>query len=400
MDEAQDLNFAQYEVIKALCGNECRNIMLVGDENQSIYGFNGSDSTLMSERFVEDFNPVIYALNENYRSAKAIVNFANKLKNYESIANYVYEGELVARAFEDEKREAEFVLYRIQELLKKGHTDIEKPMKYDSFAVIARNKYIFSNIESLLSEHKIPYFYKKTTTGVDNESEYMKVFELGIRLLLNARDVVHLRELCKIVEVDINAICISNDSYDVLQQAIQNSEYSSLLESFILLNEIDFNFSKALSKIATNLPVMLEDDARYLIMNDLNQWEKHWKKYVGQVQRENRTLLSFRNYMSLGKTQDITLNKGIALLTAHMSKGLQYEVVFVIGVSEGTFPDYRAVNAGGTEIEQEKNNMYVAVTRAKRLCYLSYPKYKKMPWGDVKRQSPSRFINNLDIIES
>lgn len=103
--------------------------------------------------------------------------------------------------------------------------------------------------------------------------------------------------------------------------------------------------------------------------------------------------------MSLGKTQDVTSNKGVALLTAHMSKGLQYEVVFVIGLSEGTFPDYRAVNVGGTEIEQEKNNMYVAVTRAKRLCYISYPRYKKMLWGDVKRQKPSRFLQNIDIVE-
>ena len=80
VDEAQDLNYAQYMVIKALCGNAFKNIMLVGDENQSIYGFNGSDSSLMSEAFVKDFNPVVYVLNENFRCAKAIVNFANTLE--------------------------------------------------------------------------------------------------------------------------------------------------------------------------------------------------------------------------------------------------------------------------------------------------------------------------------
>lgn len=66
-----------------------------------------------------------------------------------------------------------------------------------------------------------------------------------------------------------------------------------------------------------------------------------------------------------------------------MSKGLQYDVVFVIGLSEGTFPDYRAVNAGGSEMEQEKNNMYVAVTRAKRLCYLSLPLESKKCLGVI-----------------
>ena len=78
-------------------------------------------------------------------------------------------------------------------------------------------------------------------------------------------------------------------------------------------------------------------------------------------------------------------------LTAHMSKGLQFDVVFIIGLSEGTFPDYRAIQSGGEQLEQEKNNMYVAVTRAKRLCYMSYPIRKRMPWGVQKIQRPSRY---------
>ena len=76
-----------------------------------------------------------------------------------------------------------------------------------------------------------------------------------------------------------------------------------------------------------------------------------------------------------------------------MSKGLQYNVVFILGLSEGTFPDYRAKK--DKELEQEQNNMYVAVTRAKRICYLTYPENKLMPWGVYKRQVPSRYIKNL-----
>ena len=126
-------------------------------------------------------------------------------------------------------------------------------------------------------------------------------------------------------------------------------------------------------------------------------WQKHWSKYIMQVEREYRSAISFRSYIALGKTQDISNDKGVSLLTAHMSKGLQYEVVFVIGLSEGTFPDYRAVRANGKEMEQEKNNMFVAVTRAKRICFLTYPKVKVMPWGDKKNQQASRFIKGLEI---
>ncbi len=400
VDEAQDLNFAQYQVIKALCGDKCKNIMLVGDENQSIYGFNGSDSTLMSEKFVKDFNPTVYLLNENYRSAKTIVNFANKLGNYDSVSNYVYAGELKAYSFPDEKGESQFIVDKIKELLDNGHPEIENGLSYDSFAVIARNKYVLSPLETIFSELNIPFFYKKSSNGLENESDYMKVFELGIRILLNPKDIVHLRELCKIADRNSSEVISNDNSIVILTQVLENSLFANLLACFQLLTKEDLNFPKVLLQLKEQLPLGMSDEERYLIINDIEQWERHWKKYSGQVQRENRTLLSFRNYISLGKTQDSSSSKGISLLTAHMSKGLQYDVVFVIGLSEGTFPDYRAVNAGGSEMEQEKNNMYVAVTRAKRLCYLSYPRIKKMPWGDNKRQTPSRFMKDIDILES
>lgn len=399
VDEAQDLNFAQYEVIKALCGNECKNVMLVGDENQSIYGFNGSDSSLMSEKFVVDFSPTIYDLNENYRSAKAIVRFANKLENYESTANYVYEGEVAAFSLKDEMQEAEFTVKKLLNILEQGHQDIQDILSFESFAVIGRNKYVLKNIEELLKKHNIPYYYKKSSSGVENESDYMKVFDLGMRLLLNPKDFVHLKELGKIIGSNVQETSSLRDGFEILNRILHNTLYASLLNVFSTLYGENFDFSKVLSKVEADIPSTLEDEARYLVIYDIQQWRLHWKKYISQIPRENRTLLSFRNYMSLGKTQDTSSNRGVSLLTAHMSKGLQYEVVFVIGLSEGTFPDYRAVNAGGEQIEQEKNNMYVAVTRAKRLCYLSYPKFKKMPWGDVKRQSPSRFLENIKIID-
>lgn len=397
VDEAQDLNFAQYEVIKALCSDKCKNLMLVGDENQSIYGFNGSDSSLMSEQFVKDFMPTIYLLNENYRSAKAIVNFANKLENYDSVSNYVYDGELKAYSFENECDEAKFVVHKIKQLIENGHPQVENKLKYDSFAVIARNKYVLAALEKCLSENNIPFFYKKSSSGIENESSFMKVFELGIRILLNPKDIVHLRELskiCKNESVDYSV----NDAISILTQVLNETIFTGLIESFRELNAEEVNLPQVLNHIKERLPVEFSDDEKYLIINDIDQWAKHWKKYIGQVQRENRSLLSFRNYISLGKTQDVSSNNGVSLLTAHMSKGLQYDAVFVIGLSEGTFPDYRAVSSVGAEREQEKNNMYVAVTRAKRLCYLSYPRKKKMPWGDIKGQSPSRFLNELDII--
>lgn len=180
----------------------------------------------------------------------------------------------------------------------------------------------------------------------------------------------------------------------MLKTILGNTPYESIIPALEILDNEMFNFSNALNMIETVLP-NLNDDERYFVAMDIQEWKKHWKKYCMQVPRENRTLTSFRNQISLGKTKEMDVNNGISLLTAHMSKGLQFDVVFIIGLSEGTFPDYRAINKGGEQLSQEMNNMYVAVTRAKRLCYMTYPEKKIMPWGDIKYQSPSRYIKDI-----
>ena len=382
VDEAQDLNYAQYEVIKALCGSSFNNIMLVGDENQSIYGFNGSDSTLMSQTFVKDFSPSIFVLNENFRCSKAIVNYANTLETSNDFPNCYYEGELSLFSFQTEQEEADFIISRINYLVQNGHPDVELPLTYDNIAIIARNKYVFSDIEKALSNENIPFYFRKTTNGIESESLVFKMLDLELRLLVNSKDIIHSRELLALK----NAIPLGQD-------------YSFVHSVVAKANPDEFNLKVLLTQIEAFIQSMsLSDDEKYMALNDCNLWRKHWNKYIAQVPSEQRSLLSFRNYVSLGKTQIIDSTAGITLLTAHMSKGLQYEVVFVIGLTEGTFPDYRAVQSGGKALEQERNNMYVAVTRAKRLCYLTYSKLKKMPWGDIKMQQPSQFV--MDLLSS
>lgn len=395
VDESQDLNYAQYELIKALCGNNIKNVMFVGDVNQSIYGFNGSDSELMTIQFVKDFSPRVFELSENFRSSKRIVEYANDLENTDSMPNCYYEGDLKAYQCADELKEAEFVVNRITELVRNGHPDIEHNPEYEDFAIIARSRYAMLNIENLFSKSNIPFYYKKTINGIDEESEYMKVFDLVLRIWSNNADVFHLKELSKILKRDID-----NNSQDILMCLLQGSVFESILDTLQYLGDDVFDFGKVLSILVNSISLSdFSENEKYVILGDIKQWQQHWKKYKSINPREDRTLLSFRNSISLGKTQDNANDKGVALLTAHMSKGLQFEVVFVVGLCEGTFPDYRAVAGGNKEMEQEKNNMFVAATRAKRLCYFSYPKLKKMPWGDLKLQRPSRFLEKVVIEE-
>lgn len=393
IDEAQDLNFAQYQVIKALCGDSFNNVMMVGDANQSIYGFNGSDSDFMTKSFVADFSPVVYKLNDNYRSAKQIVEFANRLEHYDSVTNYVYDGELLAKELADESAEAKFVADKIEELIHNGHPDVEGQLSANRIAVIARNKYVFSHLEKELSNRNIPFSFKKNSTGIDNESDYMKVFGLAIRILINKKDYIHLTQLKKAVGFSDN-IADNKNGITILREVLTKTDYESMIPALEALSKEVLNFNTALNCL-DNILSSFDDDERYLISMDIQQWRNHWNKYCMLVPRENRTLTSFRNQISLGKTRETEDNNGIAFLTAHMSKGLQFDVVFIIGLSEGTFPDYRAIKANGSRLSQEINNMYVAVTRAKRLCYMTYPAKKYMPWGDIKNQSPSRYIKDI-----
>ena len=264
--------------------------------------------------------------------------------------------------------------------------------EFEDFAIIARNRYALTKIENELKQNNIPYYFKRTVNGLDFESEFMQIFDLAVKVYQNPKDVLHFKDLCVIVGKKYDA----NMS---LSECLNDTSYYIIINSLDVLSGNIFDFGKVIKKLTNEIEDLgCSDDDKYLIVNDLETLNVHWKKYKSIIPSENRSLSSFRNCISLGKTQDKSADNGVALLTAHMSKGLQYEIVFVVGLCEGTFPDYRAMQSNNPKaLDQEKNNMYVAVTRAKRLCYLTYPKYKQMPWGGQKFQEKSRFLSDINF---
>ena len=97
----------------------------------------------------------------------------------------------------------------------------------------------------------------------------------------------------------------------------------------------------------------------------------------------------------MGSTQQ-PKQDGIALLTVHSSKGLEFDVVVIVGMTEGTFPDYRAK---GSALQEEKRNMFVAITRSRRVLLLSYPRTKVMPWENVRKQKPSQYLIDIGLLQ-
>ena len=391
IDEAQDLNNAQYQLLLALANGEFTNIMMVGDPNQAIFHFNGSSPDYMDKQFVHDFNPVIVELNENYRSSKAVLSAAKKvIPDAEDIVGTVTEGLFEIHCLEDENAEARWVVDKIKGLIdSKTHDDIEGSITYEKIAVLARNKYVFNKLESLLDENGLLFYYKMTPGSIQFESDLMKTFDLALRVKLNPQDTLHRNRLFKM----LNIAPVETTELQVVASELNKGMERHLLEIVIKLNEDGSNFKRELGSFKDDITIQ-DDNERRMVLNDIEELLKHWLNYAKKT--DNKALPQFRNAMALGQTHPLAQHNGITLSTVHTMKGQEFDIVFLMGMDDETFPDYRAIRSDGIELIQEKNNLYVAFTRAKRFLYITWPQKRLMPWGDYKARKISRFIGDFE----
>lgn len=387
VDEAQDLNNAQYQLLLALADGEFNNIIMVGDPNQSIYHFNGSSPDYMDKQFVRDFNPEIVELNENYRSSKAVLSAAIKvIPEAEYIAETVKEGIFEINSLEDEISEAQWVVDKITELIAlKKHEDIEGEITFEKIAVLARNKYVFKQLEDQITENNLPFYYKMTPGAIRFESDLMKIFDLALRVRLNPQDSLHKQRLLKLLGIKVAEDLL----LESIIPAISDLASKNLIILVASLRDDGSNLKKALEGFRDSITIEDENE-KNMIFNDINELLKHWHNYAKKT--DNKTLHQFKNAMALGQTHPFAQHLGITLSTVHTMKGQEFDIVFVIGLDNETFPDYRAVRSGGIEMTQEKNNLYVAFTRAKRFLYVTWPQKRMMPWGDYKHRQISQFL--------
>lgn len=386
IDEAQDLNNAQYKLLMALVNGEHKNIMMVGDPNQSIFHFTGSSSDFMDKKFVQDFNPTVFKLNENYRSSKAILAAANNIRpENENLTDTVKTGLFEIHSLEDDDAEAQWIVDKIKMLIGSKHDDIEGIISEEKIAVLARNKYVFNKLELKLKENNIRCYYKMTPGAIKFESDLMKLFDLALRIKVNPQDILHKERLLKNLKIDVDKI----DDLEVIASTLNSGLEKKLLEIASGLNDDGSNLKKQFEQFSNSIVADDEND-RKMVIDDINELLKHWTNYAKKT--DNKSLHQFKNDMALGKTHPLAQHSGITLSTVHTMKGQEFDIVFLMGMDDETFPDYRAVRNGGIELTQENNNLYVAFTRAKRFLYVTWPKKRLMPWGDYKFRNISRFL--------
>ncbi|TAE74862.1 MAG: ATP-dependent helicase [Bacteroidetes bacterium] len=405
IDEAQDLNYAQYEIIKTICGTSHKNVLMVGDPKQAIYSFNGADTIYMQKHFIEDFGAEKFEIKHNYRSAQKILELAQNIQKNGGIGTNFFEGIAELFAFEDENEEAEWIINKIKYWQEKGiyveegKEEVKEDISLKNIAVLARNKYVFSKLINYLETDEIlkdKFYLRKGVEQFEPDSIFMKVFDLGLRVLTNPADTLHYKQIFSELQIPY---LLTEERIETLlhlkkTDILTENALQTIVESWKKLKENPKSLGKILDDLEPKIDSFeIHEEELQKIVFDISQLQKYWNVFIRQEPYEKQDINNFRYFLALNSTQE---NKEeLILSTIHASKGLEFEIVFLMGMNQGTFPDFRAMEKGKKVLQEEKNNAYVAVTRAKRCIYLTYPKNKTMPWGKIKKQERSIFLENF-----
>ena len=429
VDEYQDTNNSQYLIVKSL-SDKYQNICVVGDDAQSIYSFRGANINNIIN-FKNDYDEVeVFRLEQNYRSTKNIVNAANSVidHNKNKIDKEVWTdndfGDRVeVRANESDIAEARNLCQKIVSL---NNTN------FSNVAILYRTNAQSRPIEDSLRLNKIPY---QIFGGVSfyNRKEIKDVLAY-LRLIVNSSDEESLKRIINypargIGQVTINKIILAAKKYDLtLYETIQkNNELSIGLSNSVLIklqNFIDlidvfkiqnqkinaFDLTKEVIEKVKIIDELKKDDSPEGIsrvenvqelLNGIRDFIEDQKELVDS----NDKLSEFLSTVSLSTDFDIENEDKdkVSLMTLHLSKGLEFKHVFIVGLEEDLFPSALSYNTR-SELEEERRLFYVGITRAKENLYLSYAN-SRYRWGKLIYCEESRFLNEIDkeylkIIES
>ncbi len=407
VDEAQDLNYAQYQILRVICGETQKNVMMVGDPKQAIYAFNGASSDYMQKQFVKDFGAVKKEIKHNYRSSTKVLELAQHIQPNGGIPNNYFQGKREIHAFKDEKEEAEWIIFKIKEWLKLGYYKEENktfkiPIGLENIAILSRTRYIFKDLIEALEKDELlknQFYLRKGSEKYEPETSFIKILDWGLRVITNPLDVLHFTQIYILLNIPIPK---TGKQLDNLFQIDKYAKYALLTKKQISLLVKSWKQAEAnpkrleiiLSDIKSELDNLeIEDEAKAAILFDIKELEKLWNGFLTNISYNKQSLSNFRYFLAM---QSVDQNKkGLTLSTIHTAKGLEYEIVFLIGMNNGVLPFYRANTK--KELDEEKNNAYVAVTRAKYCIYTTYPSYRTI-WNKSRQQQVSKFIKNFKEI--
>ena len=422
VDEYQDTNYSQYLIIKALSDRH-QNLCVVGDDSQSIYSFRGAniDNILNFKKYYPDCK--IYKLEQNYRSSNNIVQCANSLiqnnqfKLDKTIWTQNNDGEkiIINKSLSDSD-EGRYVASNIFE---RKNNEL---LNNSSFAVLYRTNAQSRAVEDALRKINIEYqvfgglsFYQR---------KEIKDVLAYLRLIENLNDEESLRRI-----INFPPRGIGQTTLDKLT-LISEKQNISLFDSISNLNDPLVKINKGtIEKLENFMNQILSfkvfsqnNNAYETVSHIINKIQiVNFYKNEGSLESFNRIenieeLVNgindfiegqeelFESDKSLSKyLEDVALysetdkevsNERVSLMTVHMAKGLEFPIVYVIGMEENLFPSVMSINSR-EEVEEERRLFYVAMTRAEKSLTLSYCK-QRFKWGNLNECEPSRFLSEID----
>lgn len=377
IDEYQDTNHAQYLLTKLLA-KKWNNICVVGDFSQSIYSFRGADFLNLA-KFKEDFkNTKTFSLSQNYRSTQKILNAASSViskNNTHPVLKLWTENEngqdvCVFEAI-NEQKEAEFIVQEIERI-----KDQSPNLKYYDFAVLYRTNAQSRSIEEIFIHKSIPYILIGGTRFYERKE--IKDALAYLRVLANPKDKVSLKRIEKLGKGRFEKFLVFSSGLEITdlnqKQTIELMDNvlkeTSYLELYDQKDEDDaerLENVKELRSVAIAFP-SLENFLENVALVEQEYMPDHIKDEMGEKDAVN-------------------------LMTLHAAKGLEFPVVFMVGMEEGLFPHSRSL-MDKHELEEERRLCYVGMTRAKENLFLTYSR-KRLFFGQKTMNIVSRFILEL-----
>ena len=408
VDEYQDTNVSQYRFVKILSERR-RNLFLVGDDSQSIYGWRGADINNILN-FERDFpGASVVKLERNYRSTSTILGVANsvirknlgrKEKNLWT-ENPAGEKVVVFKA-DDGSDEACFVAERVSRLVESGS------FAWGDIAVFYRANFQSRVVEESLSARRIAYRIVRGV-GFYQRAEIKDIIAY-LRLIQNPRDNVSFERIINVPPRKIGKVTLQKlrevagtggfalvDAIEYCrEQKILSGQALRALSRFLrMVRELG---SAAQDQSAAKVINSLLEHTSYLdYLGKEHHRAENVKEFLNAAESLGEIILSdFLDLVLLATDEDREDSEGekVSLMTIHAAKGLEFPVVFVVGVNEDLLPHRKSAETLDG-LEEERRLFYVAVTRAKRLLYLSYAAWRPGYMGALHRARRSDFLNNL-----
>jgi DNA helicase-2/ATP-dependent DNA helicase PcrA len=419
VDEYQDVNYAQYRLC-AVLADEHKNLTVVGDDDQSIYSWRGSDYKNIL-RFEEDFpGAKVFKLEENYRSTQTILTVANEIVSLNAgraekklFTNRAAGDTVTVYGAETERAEARYAIEKIKELVREGAA-------YRDFLVLYRTNAQSRVFEEGFLGEGIPYrvvggvgFYART------EIKDMMAY---LRYIVNPSDAVAFRRIVNVPRRSIGQQTLASlvDAANAAGVSVGQTVFDK-----DLLRRAVPKKQKELERFA-DLITSLRERAGDLSISDLLVAVMEESGYIRELQSEDTSdaksrlenlqelvgvAKEFEGQENAGTLDDFLANVAlvsdldtldpsssfVTLMTLHAAKGLEFPVVFLTGLEEGVFPHNRALT-DLTELEEERRLAYVGITRAMDRLYLSYAMRRTL-FGNTFAHPKSRFLEEMPSVE-